>query len=151
MSMKRGGVAAGLLLLAGCAEAPPQIAAAPAGPLGAGQARIWFYRVYDPSLSRNAANVNLNGERVISLGPGAPPAFRDVAPGHYHIAPDSFGTDVNQSRDVALGAGQTIYVKILDDPIWASGGDLTVFQRDTFYTWIMPPAVAQAEMTMRRM
>jgi hypothetical protein len=45
----RAGIVAGLLLVAGCV-APQQMAAVPAGPIPPGQARIWFYRVYDPSL-----------------------------------------------------------------------------------------------------
>lgn len=133
------------LLLAGCATSPHVVAVAP-GPPAPGQARIWFYRVYDPSLSRNVANVDLNGARAASVQPGDGPAFVDVAPGSYHIAPESFGVDTNQTRDVSLAAGQTIYVKILDDPTRMSSGDKTQFQRDTFYTWIVPPAEARAEM-----
>jgi hypothetical protein len=140
--------AAAVLLLAGCA-APYQMASAPPGPIPPGQARIWFYRVYDPSLSRNVANVDLNGVRIVSVLPGDGPAYRDIAPGHYHIAPESFGVAQNQTRDIDLAAGQTAYVKILDDPTWISSGDRTSFQRDTFYAWLMPPQVAQAEMNMR--
>ncbi len=140
---RAGGVAA--LFLAGCA-APQQMAAVPAGPIPAGQARIRFYRVFDPSLSRNMANVDLNGVRAVSVLPGDGPAYRDVAPGSYHIAPESVGVDTNQTRDVNLAAGQEIYVKILDDPTWVSNGDRTSYHRDTFYVWLMPPQVAQAEM-----
>jgi hypothetical protein len=32
-----------------------------------------------------------------------------------------------------------------------SGGDHAAFQRDTFYVWLMPPAVAEAEMNSRAM
>lgn len=135
----------GLLLLAGCT--PPQhMASVTPGSLPPGQARIWFYRVYDPSLSRNVANVDLNGVRAVSVQPGDGPAFVDVAPGGYHIAPESFGVDTNQTRDVNLAAGQTIYVKVLDDPNIMSSGDKTQFQRDTFYTWVVPANVARAEM-----
>ena len=144
--LKHVKIAAGLLLLAGCV--PPQMAALPAGPVAPGQARIWFYRVYDPSLSRNLANIDLNGTRAVSVSPAGPPLFRDVPSGHYRIAPESTGIDVNQTRDVDLAAGQEIYVKILDDPTWLSSGDMTAFQRDTFYAWLMPPAVARAEMRM---
>jgi hypothetical protein len=138
---------AGLLLVAGCTE-PQQMAAVPAGPIPPGQARIWFYRVYDPSLSRNIANVDLNGARVVSVLPGDGPSYRDVPPGSYHIAPESFGVDTNQTRNVQLAAGQEIYVKILDDPLMMSSGDRTEFRRDTFYAWLMPPAIARAEMRM---
>jgi hypothetical protein len=143
----RAGVIAGLLLVAGCA-APQQMAAVPAGPIPPGQARIWFYRVYDPSLSRNIANVDLNGQRVVSVLPGDGPSYRDVPPGAYRIAPESFGVDTNQTRNVDLAAGQEIYVKILDDPLVISSGDRTEFRRDTFYAWVVPPQLARAEMRM---
>jgi hypothetical protein len=142
----KAGLAGGLLLLAGCAAPPLPGAAVPPGPVPIGEARIWFYRVPNPSLSRNAANVDLNGVRAATVLPGGPPVAVDVAPGPYHIAPESFGVDTNQSRDVNLAAGQTVYVKILDDPNRMSAGDLTEFRRDTFYAWLMPPPVALAEM-----
>jgi hypothetical protein len=147
MSFRVTGIVAGLWLLAGC-TLPAQHAAVAAGPVPPGQARIWFYRVYDPSLSRNIANVDLNGARAVSVLPGDGPAFVDVAPGNYRIAPESFGVDSNQTRDVQLAAGQEVYVKILDDPTLISSGDRTQFQRDTFYAWLMPPALARAEMRL---
>lgn len=136
---------AGLLALAACA-APQQMAAVPVGPIPPGQSRIWFYRVYDPSLSRNTANVDLNGARAASVPPGGGSVSVDVTPGAYHIAPESFGVDTNQTRDVRLAAGQEVFVKIIDDPSWISGGDITSFQRDTFYAWLVPPQTARAEM-----
>jgi hypothetical protein len=144
--VKRAGIGASLLIVAGCA--PRQMAAVPAGPIPPGQARIWFYRVYDPSLSLNLANVDLNGARVASVSPSGPPLYRDVAPGRYHISPETVGVDVNQSRDIDLAAGQEIYVKILDDPLWLSGGDKDELKRDTFYVWLMPPHLARMEMNM---
>jgi hypothetical protein len=143
--LKRAGILGGLALLAACA-APQQMAAVPPGPLPPGQARIWFYRVYDPSLSRNIANVDLNGARAVSVQPGDGPAYVDVAPGHYHIAPETYGVDFNQTRDVDVAAGQQVYAKILDDPQWITGGDFNELRRDTFYVWLMPPRIAQAEM-----
>jgi hypothetical protein len=142
---RRVAVGGALLTLAACA-APLHTAAVPPGPIPPGQARIWFYRVYDPSLSRNIANVDLNGARAVSVLPGDGPAFVDVAPGSYHIAPESVGVDTNQTRDVTLAAGQEAFVKILDDPTWVSSGDRTAYQRDTFYAWLVPPQMAHAEM-----
>ena len=145
--LKRTGILGSLALLAACA-APQQMAAVPPGPLPSGQARIWFYRVYDPSLSRNIANVDLNGARAVSVQSGDGPAYVDIAPGHYHIAPETYGVDFNQTRDVNVAAGQQVYVKILDDPTWIAGGDFNDIKRDTFYVWLMPPQVAQAEMRL---
>lgn len=148
--LSKPGIVGAFLLVAGCAV-PQQTAIVPVGPAPPGAARIWFYRVYDPSLSRNAANVDLNGARAATVLPGGPPVAVDVAPGPYHIAPESFGVDTNQTRDVNLAAGQTVYVKILDDPNLVASGDRTEFRRDTFYTWLMPPAVALAEMRIPAM
>jgi hypothetical protein len=144
--LKHAGLA-GLLVLAGCA-APQQMASAPAGPIPPGQARIWFYRVFDPSLSQNMANIDLNGVRFATVLPHGPGFYRDVAPGHYHIAPETFGVDTNQARDVDLAAGQEIFAKVLDDPTWISGGDFNELRRDTFYVWLMPAQLARAEMAM---
>src|SRR5262249_43225606 len=58
-----------LLVIAGCAEsqrmAPP---AAP--PIPAGQARVWFYRPWEPSESLNLASVDLNGTYVGAVANG---------------------------------------------------------------------------------
>ena len=76
--------AAGLLLMlsaAACAPPAPQIAAPPPG-----QARIWFYRLWDPSESLNVANIDVNGVYAGSVEPGGS-LYRDVNPGVYHIVP----------------------------------------------------------------
>ena len=74
--------AAGLLLMllaAACATPAPQVAAPPPG-----QARIWFYRLWDPSESLNVANIGMNGVYVGSVEPGGA-FYRDVAPDVYQI------------------------------------------------------------------
>lgn len=141
--------AAALLALAGCAP-QPQVAQAPPGPLAAGQARIWFYRDYEPSVSRNSANVDLNGARVATIPAVGTPVYRDVPAGHYLIAAESWGTDINQARTVDLGPGQEVFAKILSDNTWASYGDKTSFQRDTYYIWLIPPDQARAQIAGNR-
>ena len=54
----------GLLLLANCPQPPRHRPAAVPG--FAPGARIWFYRAYDPSLSRNVANVDFNDTRMVA-------------------------------------------------------------------------------------
>jgi len=125
--------------------APP-----PAGPATAGAARIWFYRDYEPYVSRNYANVALNGAPAVSLSPYDGYQYRDVPAGHYHISVDSFGVDVNQSKDVDLAPGQEAYVKILSQPSWTETGDMMSFQRDTYYVALVSPQVARAEMGRTR-
>lgn len=140
--------AASVLLLgvAGCAVSPTaaQIAAA-APPIPAGQARVWFYRPLEPYESLNLAGIDMNGTYVGSVANGSA-IYRDVAPGPYHIAPDSWGRDINQDTNVSLVPGQQLYIKIVSLKSWAiSVSGSRSFQRDTFYAWQVVPEVAQAE------
>jgi hypothetical protein len=141
-----GIVLSALVGCGGSAVAPVVAAAAPA----AGSARIWFYRDYEPSVSRNMANVALNGAPAVSIAPDRGAVYRDVAPGRYHVTVESFGTDVNQDGDVDLAAGQEAFVKILAQNSWENGGDINAFQRDTFYVALVPAQVAQAELAAQR-
>jgi hypothetical protein len=143
--------ASGLLLIAaGCTE-PPATAQLPgaAPPVPPGQARIWFYRDWEPSESLNLANIDVNGSYFGSVANGGV-FYRDVSPGHYHIAPQSYGQDFNQNKDVDLAAGHQVYCKIASLRSWEEGGDVAVFDRDTFYVWLMAPQVAQAAIARNR-
>jgi hypothetical protein len=141
--------ASGLLLIAaGCAELPAtaQVAVA-APPVPAGQARIWFYRNWLPSESLNLANIDVNGSYYGSVANGSV-FYRDVPPGHYHIAPVSYNRDLNQDRDVDVAPGQQLYIKILSSQSW--DGACRNCVRDTFYAWLIPQEVAQAEIARGR-
>jgi Protein of unknown function (DUF2846) len=85
-------------------------AAAP--PLPPGQARVWFYRPWEPSESLNLARIDMNDSYVGAVENGGA-FYRDVPPGHYRIAPESFGRDTNQDRNVDLAPGQQLYVKVV--------------------------------------
>ena len=78
--------------------------------------------------------------------------YRHVPPGHHHIAPQSYGRDFNQDKDIELGAGQQVYVKIVSLRVWelGVGGDESNFDRDIFYAWLMPAEVTQAEIARDR-
>ena len=103
--------ASGLLLIAaGCAR--PTATVPVVAPLASGQARVWFYRPWEPSESLNLALIDMNGSYVGAAENGSA-FYRDVPPGHYHIAPESFGRDFNQDRNVDLAPGQQLYVKIV--------------------------------------
>lgn len=141
-------VCAVAVLLAAGLPAPSAPAASPAvvGPVPAGMARIWFYRDYEPYGSRNYAPIQLNGALVGHISPDGNAFYRDVAPGRYHIKAISDGMDVNQDRYVELAPGQQAYAKILAAPNWDSGGDQTMYRRDTFYVTLVAPQVAQTEL-----
>lgn len=135
-----------LLIAAGCAGRQPPVET----PIPAGQARIWFYRTWLPSESLNLANIEVNGVYFGSVENGGA-FYRDISPGIYHIAAQSWARDFNQDTNVALVPGQQAYVKILDSTSWAlSVSGSRDFQRDAFYAWLIPPQIAQAEIARDR-
>jgi hypothetical protein len=129
-----------LLIAAGCAE-PRSTSQVPAA-VPAGQARIWFYRDWEPSESLNVANVDVNGTSFGAVVNGGA-FYRDVPPGYYRIAPVSYNRDFNQDREVNLAPNQQLFVKIVSLRNW--DGACRHCARDTFYAWLIPPEVAQAE------
>jgi hypothetical protein len=141
------GACATVLSLAGCSPATtaPAVSAV-LTPVPPGAARIWIYRDYEPYGSRNFAPVTLNGVLTGNASPDGSAFYRDVAPGQYHIAAVSDGTDVNQDRRVDLALGQQAFVKILSSVSWESGGDMQAYRRDTFYVSLVPPQVARTEL-----
>jgi hypothetical protein len=140
-----------LLLLAGCAGASssPQVAAE-APPVPAGQARIWFYRAWEPSEILNLANVEVNGAYFASVANGSA-LYRDIPPGQYHIAPVSFIPNSRQDTYVGLAPGQQVYVKIVSSSAWGSDNTAAKnIDRDAFWAWVIPPQIAQAEISRDR-
>jgi Protein of unknown function (DUF2846) len=135
-----------LTIVAGCAAPPPAVPT----PISAGEARLWFYRDWQPSESLNLANIDVNGSYFGSVANGSA-FYRDIPPGIYHIAPASWASDLNQDTSVALRPGQQAYVKILSLTSWASSVSVSRdIQRDAFYAWLIPPQVAQAEIARDR-
>jgi Protein of unknown function (DUF2846) len=136
--------AASLLLVASaCAMPSPPTAAQ--SPVPTGQARIWFYRDWQPSESLNLANIDVNGIYFASVANGGA-IYRDVPPGHYHLTPNSFVPNVNQDATIELVAGEQAFAKIVSLTSW--GDDNTGsknISRDAFWVWVIPPAVAESE------
>jgi hypothetical protein len=134
----------GLAALAGCAQ-NPLVGSALLPPIPAGEARLWFYRLYIPSESRNMTAVSMNGAYAgySRLG-GA--FYRDVSPGLYHIEVESYGRDVDQSTNVVVVAGQEAYIKVDSLRSWATDyGPRGLAGRDTFYARLVLPETARAE------
>ena len=138
-------LAAGLVLAGtACAQLPPTASVA-IPPIPEGAARIWIYRPYDLFESRNMTEVKVNGVYA-GYAPAVGGAFyRDVAPGHYHIAAESWGRDINQTSNFDLAPGLEAYVKIESLRSWASYNSRHPFGRDTFYARLIPAESAQAE------
>ena len=141
--------AGGLLLIGfGCTPSPPPPTTQL--PVPVGQARMWFYRDWQPSEILNLANVTVNGVLFGSVANGGV-IYRDVPPGRYHIAPVSFVPNSNQDANIELAAGQQAYLKVVSSAAWGSedtGGKN--IERNAFWVWVIPPAVAQAEIANRR-
>jgi Protein of unknown function (DUF2846) len=141
--------ATGLVLMtAGCGGVSTSASVVAPGPVPATQARIWFYRDYEPSESLNLADINVNGAYFGSVANGSA-FYRDIPPGHYRIAPVSFIEDPNEDRYVDIAPGQQLYIKIVSLRAWLQGGCRTC-ARDSFYAWLIPPEVAQAEIARDR-
>src|SRR6201989_3041301 len=111
---------------------------------------MWFSRDLEPYGSLNLAGIDVNGTYIGAVENGNA-FYRDVPPGHYHIAPQSFGRDFNQDKDVDLTPGQQLFVQIVSLQIWGvSVSGSRKIQRDTFYAWLIPPDVAQVEIARDR-
>jgi hypothetical protein len=138
-----------MLIAAGCVG-PTTAAPVVAPPIPSGQARVWFYRPSEPSESLNLAVIDMNHSHVGAVANGGA-FYRDVPPGHYHIAPESYGRDFNQDRNVDIAPGQQLYVKIVSLDSWgASVSSCKNCSRDAFYAWLIQPEVAQAEIARDR-
>ncbi|MGH7045729.1 MAG: DUF2846 domain-containing protein [Stellaceae bacterium] len=137
-----------LMITAGCAGPPTAAAESTAPALAPGQARLWFYRPYEPSESLNLARIDVNGRYIGAVANGAA-FYRDVTPGPYHIVPESFGRDINQDRNVVVAPGQQLYVKIVSLRAWTDAACRSC-ARDTFYAWVVPNGVGQQEVARDR-
>jgi hypothetical protein len=140
-AMRRLLMAAALAFPAGCVAYPP-VAAVSLTPIPAGQARVWFYRVYDPTESLARPAIYMNGA-VMGIAELGGAFYRDVPAGWYFITVESEGRDLYQSQYVGLAPGQQEYVKILSLRSWVAG--YPGFRRDTFYVAVIPPAAAAPE------
>lgn len=134
-----------LVAFLGWMQSPPPSLAEPAGP-PPGYARIWLYRYDEPYVSLATPYVRFNGRIVGVSEPGAA-FYRDVPPGNYYVTVDSEGRDVYQFANVAVVAGQQVYVQVQVSRLWdCNGGDTKGigYCRDTFYTRLQLPQVGAA-------
>jgi len=131
-----------LFVTTGCAQ-PAVTAAVNIPPVPQGEARIWYYRAYEPYAGKGLPAITTNGEYVGAAELGGA-FYRDVHPGQYVVTVETTGVDVNQVARFDLALGQTAYVKIVSNPEWVSGGNRVEWERPTFYAWRIPNKIAQA-------
>jgi hypothetical protein len=150
--LQQAGAATLLLATAACSQLPTTASVA-IPPIPAGEARVWFYRPIDLYDSLNTPYIRMN-DAIVAISQPQGASYRDVPAGQYRIAVDSYGKDFNQDQDVALVAGQELYVKVVSLREWAAGGaggggemggGGGSYNKDTFYVWLMPPEVARAD------
>jgi len=143
----RGAAPAFLLIAASCAQLPPTRSVV-IPPVPAGEARLWFYRDYEPSETLARPYVRLN-EQIFGISEPGGAFYRDVPPARYSITVDSDGRDVNQFAEIDLAAGQEAYAKILSLRSWLADDCMAWGGCDTFYVRLMPaeaarPAIARS-------
>ena len=123
-------------------SALPQMAPFAITAIPPGSARIWVYRDLDYQ-ANGRPYVRFNGAaQGIAEKNGA--WYRDVPPGPYWVTVDSQVSDINQSSQFTLAAGQEAYIKI-PSQVNDIGGRRGGGTRDVFYVWLMQPEVARAE------
>ncbi|HKF72997.1 MAG TPA: DUF2846 domain-containing protein [Stellaceae bacterium] len=144
-------VAVGLMLTACQGRVTePSIASATIVPVAAGQARIYFYRDWEPYESLSRPLIYLNDTAAEISEPGGI-SFRDLAPGEYHISVDSQGVYPHQFKELALRAGDIRYVKVESLASWYTGrGPGHLGYRDTFVVELIPERQARDEITDKR-
>jgi hypothetical protein len=142
----------GGLMLAACQGhvTEPSMVSANIVPVAPGQARIYFYRDWEPYESLSRPLIYLNDAAVEISEPGGV-SFRDLAPGAYHISVDSQGVYPHQFKELVLRAGDVRYVKIESLASWyASVGHHHFGTRDTFVVELIPEHQAQSEIAQMR-
>ena len=145
--LRLAGVAIFLLATAACVQSPPPIASVTIPPIPPGDARVWFYRPIDAYDSMATPYIRMN-QAIVAVSQIGGASYRDVPPGQYLVAVDSYLTAPDQTRNVYLFPGQQMYFKVVCLRNWIAGGGIrndSGYMRDTFYVWDIPPEVAQGD------
>lgn len=138
------------LVLAGCIAQNPLLptyasAERTLPPPAPGTARLYFYRLLDPSDPALGTMVMLNGQPV-GFSRNGTVLYRDVQPGTYFVSVNSRGQYPFQFKTVQVQAGQAWYFRIESLTSWAgcasAAGDC---RGDTFVVEIVDPRQARIE------
>lgn len=137
----------GLLTLAACAPANT-LRPGSEPPPAAGLARLYIYRVNQPSEAQTWTTVSLNERPVGSSAPGSV-FYRDVPPGRYEVGVRSDQRYPDQFRSVLLRPGDSAYVEVQEARHWGwTGWGRT---GTTFAVRLVSPAQARQQMTGLRL
>ena len=136
------------LVLAGCIpqnSSLPVFATAEQNlpPPAPGMARMFFYRLLEPSEPALGTTVMLN-EKPVGFSRNGTVLYRDVPPGSYFVSVVSSGPYPYQFKTVQVQAGQVWYFRIESLASWSCGGKPTC-RGDTFVVAIVDPAQARVE------
>ena len=114
-------------------------------PPAPGMARLYFYRLLDPSDPSLGTTVLLDGKPVGFSRTGTV-LYHDVSPGTYLVSVLSRGQYPYQFKSVQVQAGQTWYFRIESLPSWAGCGSAKGDCRgDTFVVAVVDPRQARIE------
>ncbi len=135
------------LALAGCIAQNPTLpvfaTAAPTLPPPApGMARLFFYRLLEPSQPTLGTTVMLN-EKPVGFSRNGTVLYRDVPAGGYFVSVASYPYPY-QFKTVQVAAGQIWYFRIESLSSWSCVGKSSC-RGDTFVVAIVDPAQARAE------
>ena len=112
-------------------------------PLAPGMARLFFYRLLEPSSSTLGTMVMLNDKQA-GFSRNGTVLYRDVPAGRYFVSVAKSGPYPNQFKTVQVAAGQVWYFRIESLTSWSCNGKSTC-RGDTFVIAIVDPAQARAE------
>jgi hypothetical protein len=132
-----------IFLLASCAP-PPVVSNMSPASIPNGYGRICIYRLYEPSVSLNDANIDLNGTRIESLLPWGAVYYQDLPPGAYRVTVEN-SIAANDSKDLVVSAGQDVFAKIVVADNFLSGGGTQGVHREAFFVWLVARDQAQDE------
>lgn len=114
-------------------------------PPAPGMARLYFYRLLDPSDPSLGTTVMLNGKPV-GFSRNGTVLYRDVPAGSYFVSVLSRGQYPHQFKSVQVQAGQAWYFRIESLPSWAGCGSAKGDCRgDTFVIVVVDPRQARVE------
>ena len=109
------------LVTASCAQ-PPTTASVALPPIPPQQGRVWIYRDIEPhATNQTTPYVRLNGT-IAGVADEGGAFYLDVPPGRYQIMIEGGGMSPSPSRDVALVAGDQVYVEIGLGASWNGQG-----------------------------